>query len=376
MKIGLVCPYNIYNGGGVQEGLRALQSGLVKRGHVAKIITPLPRITQAPIKEQNGVIFVGRSAAMKAAFKTNGQVSVVLNTRILDEILDKEQFELLNFHEPWVPIVSRQILARSSAVNVATFHAKLPDTATVRTIEKVITPYTKSIMKYLDGLTAVSDAAAEHVKALTKKPVTIIPNGIDIEKYQSCKNKTKTKLQKTILYVGRLEGRKGIKYLIKAYAQFAESNPNTELIIAGDGPDRAKLEYLVESLKISGVKFLGYVSEKKKLDLLCQADLFCAPAIFGESFGIVLLESMAAGVPTIAGANSGYVSVMKETGKISIVSPRDTSEFARRMEIMLYDQEIRKLWQSWSKEYVKQFSYDNIIDKYENYYESIIAKKR
>src|SRR5690606_16336645 len=109
----------------------------------------------------------GRARDVKSPFATVGQISVSINTKILDDVLEKEQFDILHFHEPWVPIVSRQILSRSQAKNVATFHAKLPETMMSKTIERVITPYTKSIIKYLDGYTAVSGAAAEYVTTLT-----------------------------------------------------------------------------------------------------------------------------------------------------------------------------------------------------------------
>jgi len=285
-------------------------------------------------------------------------------------MLEREKFDVLNFHEPWVPIMSRQLLVKSKCVNVATFHAKLPETIMARTIEKVITPYTKSVLKYLHELTAVSDAAAEYVRTLTPRPITIIPNGINLDKYKisnSNENKSAPK-EKTILYIGRLEKRKGVKYLIGAFGLIVKDNPGIHLIIAGGGPDREKLEDNVRNNNVSNVTFAGYVDEKQKLKLLEKADLFCSPALYGESFGIVLLEAMAKGIVTIAGNNSGYTSVLKEMGEISIINPKDTAEFARRLHLLLYDQHLRDLWQKWAKNYVKQFSYPKIIDQYEALY--------
>ncbi|MDB5170986.1 MAG: glycosyltransferase family 1 protein [Candidatus Saccharibacteria bacterium] len=366
MKIGLVCPYNINKQGGVLEVVLALKAGLEDRGHTVKIITPQPRGGN-PIIHPDDIIFFGNSTDFRSPSHTTAQVSSTADTEHLDDILETEQFDVLHFHEPWVPFLSRQILQRSTSVNIATFHAKIPETLMSRTVIKVVTPYLKSVMSYLHVYTAVSDSGAEYVAGLTDTPITIIPNGIDLKKYHNGASKKKH-AAKTILYVGRLERRKGVKYLLQAYQLLAQDNPDVKLVIAGDGPDREKLELLAEDLKLPNVSFLGYVTEELKLKLLAEADLFCSPAIFGESFGIVLLEAMATGVVCVAGNNSGYSDVMQELGAVSIVNPHDATEFARRLDVLLHQDDLRVLWQKWAGEYIQQFSYPNIIDRYEELY--------
>lgn len=372
MKVGLVCPYNILRGGGVQECVLAIQAGLSKLGHQAKIITPTPprnfTRTDNPL-----IIYVGGATEVKSPFATSAEISVSANTEDLNKLINVEKFDILHFHEPWVPILSRQLLLRSSSVNIATFHAKLPETVLSRTIEKVVTPYTKSILKYFQGLTAVSDAAAEYVSNLTDQNIEIVPNGIDLTKYKSPKKRIIGK-KKSILFVGRLEKRKGVKYLLRAFIKLREKRDDIELIIAGDGADRKKLEQFVADKKVSDVQFLGAVSEPKKLQLLRTCSLFCSPALYGESFGIVLLEAMATGAVTIAGDNPGYKSVMKDKGAISLVNPKKNDEFARRLAFLLDDLEMRKIWQQWAKTYIKQFSYDTIVSQYENIYQKLLQK--
>lgn len=363
----------MFKGGGVQECILAMQTELTKRGHEALIITPKPR--DYTDKQPDSMILVGTATDVKSPFHTTAQVSVSVEPDELESMLEKQKFDLLHFHEPWVPIVSRQILIRSNAANVATFHAKLPGTVMSRTIEKVITPYTNSVLKYLHELAAVSEAAAEYVRTLTNEEPRIIPNGIDLKKYLVDDYMTPRKT-KTILYIGRLERRKGLKYLLKAYVRLCQSNPDVELIIAGEGTDRQKLELFVRDNDIPRVTFKGYISEAEKLELLKTADVFCSPALFGESFGIVLLEAMASGCVVVAGDNVGYRSVLKETGKLSLVDPKLIDEFARRLELMLYDEEIRKVWQKWAHEYVQQFNYESIVDEYEKMYELALDKKR
>jgi len=370
-KIGLICPYNLCYGGGVQEYVLAMQAELKRRGHSVYIITPSVREKCDQI--HHDTLFIGTGTDLKSPFHTTAQISASINPEEIEGILQEHHFDILHFHEPWVPMLSRQILAKSSSVNIATFHAKLPDTVFSRTIEKVITPYTRSILKDLDSLTAVSDAAAQYVRTITKEPINIIPNGIDLKKYKPTKG-AKSGSIKTILYIGRLERRKGIQHLLEAFERL--DDPNVRLVIAGTGADREKLEEFVDEHSIKHVKFLGFVDEQTKLDLLAEADLFCSPAIYGESFGIVLLEAMATSTVTVAANNPGYVSVMKDRGAMSLVNPRDTDEFTRRLHLLLYDEGLRKLWQTWAKDYVKQFDYRSVVDRYEILYRDVLKQHK
>lgn len=373
MKIGLVCPYNIDKRGGVQEVVLALKDGLIERGHSVKIITPYPRNQE--VEERPDVIFASTSVDFRTLSfgATTSQVSSTADADKIDAILATEEFDILHFHEPWMPLLSRQLLQRSQSVNIATFHAKVSETIMTRTVLRVVTPYLNSVMKYLDVLTAVSDAASEYVTGMTDKSISIIPNGIDLTKYKQTPKKTTASVQaKTILYIGRLERRKGAKYLLQAFRVLAQTNPDVKLIIAGDGPDREKLELLAEDLKLKNISFLGYVSEDLKLELLAEADLFCSPAISGESFGIVLLEAMATGTVAVAGNNSGYADLMQGLGAVSIVNPDDTIEFARRLKLLLDQTELRNLWQKWAIDYVQQFSYPNVVDQYEALYQDAL----
>ncbi len=367
MKIGLVCPYNLWKGGGVQECVLAMQHELSRRGHEVKIITPQPRNHSGIVEDH--IVLVGNSTSFKS-FHTNGIVSAAIDVEAIQDLLEREQFDILHFHEPWLPMLSMQILARSSVPHVATFHAKLPETAMAKTIERVFTPYTKSILKQLDALTAVSNAAAEYVNSLTDRPVNIISNGIDLAKYQKQTVNTPkiSPSKKTILYVGRLEKRKGVKYLLKAFSLLAEVDPTVQLIIAGDGEDRQKLEDWVANQDLPRVKFVGFVSDKQKYKLFCQADLFCSPALYGESFGIVLLEAMAMGTVTVAGDNPGYRTVLHDDGEVSLVDPRDTEAFARRLHLLLYDDQMRERWLKWAAKSVQQYDYPKVIDQYEALY--------
>ena len=372
MKIGLVCPYSINKHGGVLEVVLALKSGLEGHGHKVRILTPRPRGHEDEANHDD-IIFVGNSTDFRSPAHTITQVSSAGGIDNIDVMLAEEKFDILHFHEPWVPLLSRQLLQRSQSVNIATFHSKVPEALMTRTVIKVVNPYMKSVMKYLHVLTAVSDSGAEYAAGMTDQPITIIPNGIDLKKYLH-EPVRRDENSRTILYIGRLERRKGVKYLLQAYQLLAQNNSDVKLLIAGDGPDREKLELLAEDLKLPNVSFLGFVSEELKLKLLAEADLFCSPAIFGESFGIVLLEAMATGTVTVAGNNSGYVGLMQGVGAMSIVNPEDIEEFARRLELFLHEQPVRDLWSKWAKQYVQQFNYPNVVKSYEELYREALQQ--
>lgn len=371
MKIGLVCPYNIAKGGGVQEIIFAMQAELRARGHDAYIITPQPRDYDPEEAKHEHIIFVGTATDFNSPLHTTIQVSAGLNDSI-DAMLEEHNFDILHFHEPWVPVLSRQILTRSNAVNVATFHANIPKTMMSRTVVKVVTPYTKSVLKYIHEFTAVSDAAAEYVCTLTDEPVAIIPNGIDLTKFKAPARRSDKRKDKTIFYVGRLENRKGVKYLLQAFHLLQEKDPRVSLIIAGDGPEREKLEMIVDDLDIKNVTFAGYITDKEKQKYLRSADLFCAPALYGESFGVVLLEAMASGLVTVAGNNPGYSTVLRGMGALSLVDPKDGAEFARRLHLLLNEPDLRKLWRTWAEQEISQYSYPNIVSQYEEIYQQAL----
>lgn len=375
MKIGLVCPYNIFKGGGVQECVKELQEELTKRGHDVLILTPRP----IGVKDNghSNIVFIGSSVDVKSPFQsTTGQGAVSVDQKELALKLDNHKFDVLHFHEPEIPFLSKQIMSKSNAAHVGTFHAKLPETLISKSVEKFLAPYARSILKLLDETTAVSDAASIYIKTISKENPTIVPNGVDIDKFKPKTTKKGMKKSKNVLYVGRLEGRKGVKYLLLAFAQLQNVVKNVNLKIVGAGPDLKKLQTLVRTKKIKNVEFLGHVSEAEKVRLLQNADLFCSPAIFGESFGIVLLEAMAAGTVVVAGDNPGYTSVMKGRGALSIVDPTDTSEFSRRLNLLLLDDDLRKSWLEWASDYIQQFSYEIVTEQYLQVYKDALKKHR
>lgn len=372
MRIGLVCPYHLARPGGVLDHVKRLHYELTKRGHYVKIITPLPRDFEEEVPPE--FITLGTSMNTTAFAGTAWQMSFSVDNSAIDEVFEREKFDVLHFHEPWIPMWGRQLLARAQTATIGTMHGRFYDTMTAKTVMPFVNTYIKPIVKYIDVFTAVSEAPIEYFETISHRPVIIVPNGIDLAKFKNYKTTAKAKKSdmKTIFYVGRLENRKGVKYLLRAFNELAARRDDVRLVIAGTGVDDKKLKHLVEDEKIPRVEFLGYVSEEDKIRWLHEADLFCSPAIYGESFGIVLLEAMASSLPIVAGDNIGYSSTMKETGAISLVNPKDTVDFARRLELMTFDERLRAVWREWADEYVRQFDFPEIVDQYVSVYDQAI----
>lgn len=370
MKIGIVCPYNMFTfAGGVQEIVINLQEQLTVSGHEAKIITPRPRNHSGEAPEN--YILVGRSAKMNTPFNTMVDIGFEADGDEIQAILDREHFDIIHFHEPWVPFLSRQILTRSNAINIATFHAKLPESMISKSIMNTVLPYTRSILKYIHSYTAVSDSAAEHLKKMINHDIAMVPNGIKLSQFDVSNGKGSNDI-KTILYLGRLEKRKGVEHLISAYSKLRETSSDVKLVIAGSGVKSDTLKRAVDQYEVPDVEFLGFVEEEDKARLLYDADLFCTPALYGESFGIVLLEAMAVGTPVVAGSNSGYASVMTGKGRLSLVTPTNTEDFAHKLELMLYDEDVRQLWVKWAQDEVKKYDFPIIASHYEEVYKKAL----
>ncbi|NBU33233.1 glycosyltransferase family 1 protein [bacterium] len=370
MKIGIVCPYNLSLPGGVQQHVFEQAQELKKRGHTVKIITPKPRT--ALVFDDKDILFLGRSRRIKTPQRTSVDVSVSVDADAIDELLAKHKFDVIHIHEPLVPILARQMLPRITVPIIGTFHAAIPETVVARSIAGGIAPFVKSVVKHLHAVTAVSSAATSYVgKYVDTDNVVIVPNGVDLQTYKKPTHDIK---RSNILYVGRLEKRKGVEYLLQAFAVFHKKFPDGRLQIAGDGPDRIKLENLAVELGISeAVDFLGYISEQQKVALLHSCRVYASPALYGESFGIVLIEAMATGAVAIGGNNSGYATVLTDIGAVGLVNPLDVDIFASRLELMMYNEPLRAQWSKWAAKSVKQYSYKKIVDSYEKIYKSLVS---
>lgn len=385
MKIALVCPYNMLDRpGGVPQVVIHLHNWLKKRGHTVRIITQRPSSFKGKAPED--FVLFGITRAFKSnGLGTEGNWGMPSDGNEISEYFKKENFDVVNFHEPWLPWLAWQIVRNSHTTYVATFHANLIDTPGGKVwTSNLFTPFGRPFIEKMHLLTATSAASAAALLNMAdmKKPhdrmmlenLRYLPCGVELSYFKPLKKRQPLSGPdtKTIVYIGRIEKRKGVEYLINSFAELVERMPETRLIIAGQGVQSKKLQQRVRSEKIPHVTFAGFVSDAERLRLLQNADLACFPSTQGEGFGIVLLEAMACGIPVLAGNNLGYINVMKGHGKMGLVDPLATKDFANRLEVFLTDNELRKIMTDWALSEVKQYDYPKIAEQYESAFKTAI----
>jgi phosphatidylinositol alpha-mannosyltransferase len=358
-----------------------LHDGLVKKGHTVKVITQRPSSFKGEAPKD--YILFGITRTFKGGLGTEGSWGMPSDGDEIARVLEEEKFDVINFHEPWMPMLTWQMVKHSKAAHVGTFHANLMDTAAgqVWTLGR---PYGVPLLRKMDLFTATSPASAGMLIAKAGTRETKDKKLVDNIKYIACGVelsvfKPLRKRQplngpgtKTIAYVGRIEKRKGVDYLIDAFAELLKEQPDAHLIVAGSGLRAKKLRQYVKTEGIKNVTFPGYITDEQKLHLLQNADLACFPATYGEGFGIVLLEAMAVGTPLVAGNNLGYVNVMTGHGRVGLVDPEATKDFTNRLALLLSDPEQRKLMTSWALNEVKKYDYPKIVNQYEAAYREAI----
>lgn len=381
MKIGIVSPYYMHAFGGVQTLIGHLQRLLAERGHEVLVIAPKPRLETSVEKTPDGVVLLGVSAEVnfKNPFHTTFPLAAS-SRRLVADFLKDHEFDVINIHEPWMPLLPYQILQEATCPIVGTTHARWPRSWFNKSLEKARAPYFRMVLGKLDKITAVSSVAAENVNFVDKGlEVQIIPNAIDREEFAlRIAGLRQPEHEPYILYLNRLERRKGPLLLLKAYREYAartEKKP-LPLIMAGAGPQADSLyNYVVRHGIDNLVSFEGFVSDRRKMELFANAHLYVSPAPFGESFGIVLLESMAAGLPVLAGNNEGYRTVLTGLGRDSLINPRDSAGFAAAMDRFCNDEELRGGWIGWAGEEIGRYDYSLIVDQYEACFKAAAKSK-
>ena len=366
MKVGLISFHSFLQPGGVKRHVLGLYKEFKKRGIKVKIIVP----RRSP-EEKYGkdVIIMGTSLPLPAA-GTQGDFCIYFNPFALDSFLKKERFDVLHFHNVGFPSTI-QVLERSNALNILTFHANLEKSNIIKIFPQ-IRDFANRIAEWkIDGIIGVNPLNLRFFRKFNG-PKKVIPNGIDLEEF----NPKVPRLKKfsdgkiNILFLGRIEERKGLIYLLKAFKILIRSHSNLRLIVVGEGPLKDDCQKWVENNKLENVVFEKAIKEKDVPSYYRTCDIYCSPAIYGESFGIVLIEAMALGVPVVAFANTGYRIVLeKGKGKRFLVKPRDYKTLAKKLEILIKSKKLRKEMGDWGLKEARKYSWPKIADQILAFYE-------
>lgn len=305
MRIGLVCPYSWDIPGGVQYHVRDLAETLIGLGHDVRVLTPADHEEKLP----SYATCAGRAVAIRY----NGSVArpqfgPVAAARVRRWLKDGH-FDVLHVHEPTAPSLSLLTCVLAKGPIVATFH-----TATIRSrwlaaLQGVLQPFLERIA----GRIAVSDLARRVQVEHLGGDAVVIPNGVDVANFASAKPLDGyPRAGLTIGFLGRFdERRKGLPVLLEALARIAPEHPCLTLLVAGRGDGAELLEGLPEIL-VGRVRVLGEISEDDKARMLASIDIYCAPNLGGESFGVILVEAMAAGAAIVASDLDAFRRVLDD----------------------------------------------------------------
>jgi len=373
MKVALISLHNFFQPGGVKRHILGLAKEFGRRGVESKIIAPRRK------REENygkNVILLGTSFPFPFG-GTISDLAINFNPLAIKDTLKREKFDVLHFHNFGFPS-TLQILASSAtsdSLNILTFHANPEGSKFMKRFPFLLGLINKICRWKIDGIIGVAPFILNYFRDYPG-PKTVIPNGVDLEVF----NPHLPRIKKyddgkiNILFLGRIEKRKGLIYLLKAYKILSQTLPSNfseriRLIIVGNGPLKEDLEKWAKVNQLKNVIFEGEAPEEKVPSFYKSCNIYCSPAIFGESFGVVLVEAMACGRPVVAFANEGYKEVLIGKGTRFLAKPRDYHTLAKKLEILIKNEKLRREMGDWGIKEVQKYSWSKITDQVLNFYE-------
>jgi len=355
----MVSPYSVSVPGGVQAQVMGLARELRRIGHEVRVLAPCDGPPPEPF-----VTPLGQSLPTSA----NGSVaplapdpSAALRTI---RALNDEAFDIIHLHEPIVPGPTVTSLLLRLAPTVGTFHAA-GDSSSYRVLNKTA----RWAANHLSARVAVSDAAKELASRYLDGDYQVLFNGIETSRY--LKTGAQREAQPTIFFCGRFEPRKGLEVLLGAMKYLPH---NFSLWIAADGPGINEMHRLHESDK--RISWLGRITETDKLDRLSRCTVFCAPSLRGESFGIVLLEAMAAAAPLVTTDIDGYRNVATHELNALLVAPGDEEQLANSITRIVNDSNLTQRLVTGGLKRAEDFSMQRLAEEYVLIYERLLAAEK
>ena len=376
VKIGMVSPYDFAWPGGVNAHVAQLSDEMRRRGHSVRVIAPQSGRRSNDADAGDGqFIPMGGTLPLSAGGST-ARVSFAwwLYPRIRG-LMARESFDVVHLHEPLAPLLPYLVLHHSNAVNIGTFHAFSDQQRLYRWWRPALSRW----QRQLDGRIAVSPAARAFVAPhFPNHAYRVIPNGIDFDRFAEAEPFHHLRDGKAnVLFVGRKDERKGLRYLLAAFAQLIAGRRDLRLLIVGPGaPDRESGQILaaIASVAPEAVVITGAVSDEDLPRYYASADVFCSPATGGESFGIVLLEAMASGAPVVASDIEGYRDVVAD-GEQGLLTPaREPAGIAATVSRILGDTELAGRLAAGGRRRAAEYRWERIAADVEDYYHHCIEE--
>lgn len=346
MRVAIVSPYDLGIPGGVQDQAIRLTRWLQDLGHDPVLVGPG---RDGP----DGAVLLGSTIRITV---NRAIAPIAVDPRVVARLRSAvEGVDVVHIHEPLMPIVGAAATAMRRLPTVGTFHADPPHWA--RLGYQIGSPLWRRLIRRLDVVTTVSDVSGSAIASFAHPRV--IPNGVDVREYGQA-----VQVKGRVSFLGRDDARKGLDVLLKAWPIVCEAVPGATLHVIGVERDEER----------TGVTFLGRVDEKMKRTELAQAEVYCAPNLGGESFGIALAEGMASGCAVVASAIPAFVNLLGDSGLL--VPPGDHHALARSIVRFLSDGELLSALQAATVERVARFDGLLVAERYLEAYADARARHR
>lgn len=376
-KIGIVSEYFYPHLGGMTEHIYHFSKELIRRGYDVTLLTGRVKREgehwQGPsLPPGLKVIEFGKSTLI---FANHSFARATLGFDVgkdIRKVLAAEQFDLLHIHSPMTPTLPILFQKYSDTVTVGTVHTYFDSLPYYRLFRKILQPY----LDKLDGLIAVAPSCVEAMDKYFRGHYAIIPNGVDVEWFA----RPQGVIEKydddrpTVLFLGRLDPRNGLGTLIKAFFKVLAQVPKARLVVVGEGPMRPLYERKASLHLGKAIFFEGEISNTRP-EYFAASDVFCYPAT-KASFGITLLEAMAAGKPVVATENKGFCDMMQNGVNGLLVEQGRSDKLADALVQVLQDKNLARKLSDNGREMIRNYSWETITDRVLGFYNKISLQKR
>ncbi len=378
MKICMVSDVYYPYIGGIPEHIFHLSQELRKRGHTVRILTSnfggttVETLKSCPDEEH--IFRIGQALLIRS---NKSFARVPIGWRPMNQVkqfFEKEKFDVIHIHGTLAPTLPIIALRQSKAVNLMTLHSDHSKSKGYMIFRPLLMPY----FRKLDGLIAVSTAARDSTMRFFPGKYQVIPNAIDVNLFNPSVEPLPQYVDSRpkILFLGRFEPRKGLKYLLQALPYIKNEIPNILLIIVGAGLlGYAYKEYIAKEVK-ENIEFAGLIPNEERPSYYASCDVFCAPSIGYESFGIVLLEAMATSKPIVASDISGYRTILENGKQGYLVPARDYEAMARAIVKIIRNPQIAKTMGEAGRKKALDYSWETITKRVEAYYHDLISNHK
>jgi phosphatidylinositol alpha-mannosyltransferase len=369
MRIAIVCPYAWDRFGGVQTHVRAQAATLRARGHEITVIAPRTwsrSDRDGDLDPTGEVVRIGRTISIPA----NGSMAPIAfgpwAAAGVRRALADFNPEVVHLHEPLIPSLSGLALLNPPAPCVGTFHAS-SDSSLAYWVAR---PILRGAMARLRIRIVVSDAARDLICRYFPGDYEVIPNGVEVARYATA-SPVDLGANRTVLFLGRIERRKGLEVLVQALTRLRDLE--SKLIVGGTGPEERACRSLAARLGVD-VQFIGGVHDDVKAGIFRSAHVYCAPALGGESFGIVLIEAMAAGTPVVCSDLPGFRAVAE--GAAALVPPGDPGRLADALRRVLTDDRRARSMSETGRAIADRYDWSRLAERLEDVYVRAAAGPR